>query len=70
MNFFNFNFMKCPGLFIDIDILPIDVDIIKNMTGNNEPKIRNLLTDIFNNKHNNNTFIYYNKVEILKRNKA
>ena len=70
MNIFNFNFMKCPGLFIDKDILPIDIDIIKNMAGNNEPKIRNLLTDIFNNKHNNNTFIYYTKVEILKRNKA
>ena len=68
MNIINFNFTKCPGIFINKDIIPIDIEIIKNMTGNNEPKIRKLVEDLLNNKHNNDTFIYHSKAEILKRN--
>ena len=69
MNIINFNFTKCPGIFINKDIIPIDIHIIKSMAGNNEPKIRKLVEDLLNNKHNNDTFIYHSKTEVLKRNK-
>ena len=69
MSIIYFNFTKCPGIYVNKDILPIDIDIIKNIAGNNEPKIRKLISDILNCKHNNDTFIYHSKIEILKRNK-
>ena len=69
MHIINSNFMKSPREIINKDILPIDIDIIKNMTENNETKIRSLISDILLNKHNKNTILYYIKVEILKLNK-
>ena len=69
MHIIDSNFMKSPGVIINKDILPIDINIIKNMTENNESKIRSLISDILLNKHNKNTILYYIKVEILKRNK-
>ena len=69
MKAFNFNFMKSPGIIINKDILPIDIEIIKDIAGYNEVKIRNVIKDILMNKHNNNTVLYYLKIEILKRDK-
>ena len=69
MHIIDFNFMKSPGVIINKDILPIDTDIIKYMSENNETKIRNIISDILTNKHNKNTILYYLNVEILKRNK-
>ena len=65
----DFNFMKSPGIIIKKDILPIDINIIKEIVGNNETKIKNTITDILMNKHNNNTISYYLKVESIKRKK-
>ncbi len=70
MHMFEFNFMKSPGIIINKDILPIDVNLIKELVGYNETKIRNLISDILTNKHNNNTILYYLKVESLKRKKG
>ena len=67
MHMFEFNYMKSPGIIINKDILPIDVNLIKELVGYNETKIRNLISDILTNKHNNNTILYYLKVESLKR---
>ena len=66
---FDFNFMKSPGVIINRDILPIDVQVIKDIVGYNEKKIRNVINDILMNKHNNNTILYYLKIEKMKRNK-
>ena len=68
MHAFGFNFMKSPGIILNQDIFPIDIEVIKDITGYNEIKIRNIIKDILTNKHNNNTVLYYLKVEILKRN--
>ena len=59
MNKFKFNLMKSPGLFINEDILPIDIQIIKEMGGNNKSKIHELIDDIIKNKLNLNTVSYY-----------
>ena len=69
LHIIDFNFMKCIGIFFDKDILPIDIDIIKNLSEHNEEKIRNLISDILLNKHNENTIKYYLNVESLERNK-
>ena len=68
MHIIDFNFMKSPGVSINTDILPIDSDIIEEMSGANELKIGKIISDILTNKHNNNTILYYLKVEIKKRN--
>ena len=70
MHILDFNFMKSPGLRINEDIFPIDLNIIKEISGNNETKIRNIISDILMNKHNNNTILYYLKVENIIRNKG
>ena len=65
----DFNFMKSLGIIIDKDILPIDINIIKNISEHNKEKIKNLINDILLNKHNDNTIKYYLEVEELERNK-
>ena len=69
MHIIDFSFMKSPGVSINTDILPIDIDIIEEMAGANELQIGKIITDILTNKHNNNTILYYLKIEIKKRNK-
>ena len=69
MHINDFNFMKSPGIIINKDILPVDTCIVKEMAGDNEEKIRKIISDILMNKHNNSTILYYFKVEIKKRNK-
>ena len=68
MHIIDFNFMKSPGIIVNKDIFPIDVDIIKEIAGNNKSKIRNIISDILLNKHNNNTLLYYLKVESIIKN--
>ena len=59
---FNFNLMKSPGIFINEDIIPIDIKIIKEMAGKNKNKIHEYIDDIIKNKHNSNTVSYYLRV--------
>jgi serine/threonine protein kinase len=70
LHMFDFNFMKSPGIIINKDILPIDFNIVTEMVGYDEAKIRNLINDILINKHNNNTISYYLRIESLKRQKG
>ena len=61
VNKFQFNFMKSPGIFIDNYLIPVDIYLVKDICGNNEDKIRKLIRDILDNKHNENTINYYLK---------
>ena len=72
VNKFNFNYMKSPGINIDEYFLPIDIYLIKDICGKNEIKIRELIRDILDNKHNENTIGYYlkNEVRISQGNKS
>jgi len=69
---FNFNYMKSPGINIDEYFLPIDIYLIKDICGKNEIKIRELIRDILDNKHNENTIGYYlkNEIRISQGNKS
>ena len=62
MKQFNIDLMKSPGLFINEDILPIDTQIIKEMSGKNKKKIHEYIDDIIKNRHNSNTVSYYLRV--------
>ena len=56
-----------PGILIDYDVIPIDVDIIKEIYYNKEYKnfsILNIINDVIRDKHNKLTTAYY---LILKR---
>ena len=64
---FNFDYMKSPGVFLDEYFLPIDIYLIKEITGEDENKIRKVINDILVNKHNVNTIDYYLKNEAKKR---
>ena len=68
MHIIDFNFMKSPGVIINKDIIPVDVDVVKEMAGKDESKKINIIKDIIFNIHNNNTILYYLKIEIKKRN--
>ena len=72
VNKFNFNYMKSPGINIDEYFLPIDIYLIKDICGKNEIKIRELVGDILDNKHNENTIGYYlkNEIRISQGNKS
>ena len=72
VNKFNFNYMKSPGINIDECFLPIDIYLIKDICGKNEIKIRELIRDILDNKHNENTIGYYlkNEIRISQGNKS
>ena len=68
MHIIDFNFMKSPGISINTDIIPIDISFIEEMAGADELQIKKIISDILMNKHNNNTILYYLKIEIKKRN--
>ena len=72
VNKFNFNYMKSPGINIDECFLPIDIYLIKDICGKNGIKIRELVGDILDNKHNENTIGYYlkNEIRISQGNKS
>ena len=67
MHIIDFNFMKSPGVIINKDIIPVDVDVVKEIAGKDETKIINIINDILSNIHNSNTILYYLKIEIKKR---
>jgi len=64
--------MKSPGIFIDNYLIPVDIYLVKDICGNNEDKIRILIRDILDNKHNENTINYYlkNNIRINKGEKS
>ena len=64
VNMFNFNYMNSPGIVLDECLLPVDIYLVKDICGKNENKIRELIRDILDNKHNENTINYYLKNEI------
>ena len=64
VNIFNFNYMKSPGILLSEYFLPIDIYLIKDICGKEESKIRKLIEDLLENKHNENTIKYYLKKEI------
>ena len=68
MHIIDFNFMKSPGVIINKDIIPVDADVVKEIAGKDESKIINIIKDILYNIHNQNTILYYLKIEIKKRN--
>ena len=72
INMFQFNFMKSPGIFIDNYLIPVDIYLVKDICGNDEDKIRKLIKDILDNKHNENTINYYlkNNIRINKGEKS
>ena len=72
VNKYNCNYMKSPGINIDECFLPIDIYLIKDICGKNEIKIRELVGDILDNKHNENTIGYYlkNEIRISQGNKS
>jgi len=63
MKKFNVNLLETPGIFINEDILPVDIDIVKEMTGKNREKIHEVVDDIIKNRHNSNTVSYYLRVK-------
>ena len=67
MHIIDFNFMKSPGVIINKDIIPVDVDVVKEIAGKDETKIINIINHILSNIHNSNTILYYLKIEIKKR---
>ena len=67
VNNFGFNYLKSPGVLLDEYYLPVDIYLVKEIKGENEEKIRNMIGDILLNKHNSNTIDYYLKNEIKKR---
>ena len=68
VNMFNINYMKSPGVIIDKYFLPIDIEIIKDICGNDKEKIKILINDVLNNKHNDNTVRYYLYCNIKTKN--
>ena len=68
MHIIDFNFMKSPGVIINKDIIPVDVDVVKEIAGKDESKIINIINDILSNIHNSYIILYYLKIEIKKRN--
>ena len=51
-----------PGIIIDIDVIPIDIDIIKEIYFTKEYKnfsVLNIVNDVIRNKHNKITTAYY-----------
>ena len=64
VNMFKFNYMKSPGIFIDKYFLPVDIFLVKDICGKDEIKIRKLIRDILENKHNENSIIYYLNINI------
>ena len=64
VNMFKFNYMKSPGIFIDKYFLPVDIFLVKDICGKDEIKIRRLIRDILENKHNENSIMYYLNINI------
>ena len=62
VNMFKFNYMKSPGIFLDKYYLPVDIYLVKDLCGKDEIKIKKLIKDLLENKHNENSINYYLKI--------
>ena len=69
LHLIDFNFMKSPGIFINKDVIPVDLEIVREMGVNDEQKIKKIIKDILTNSHNKNTSNYYFKIEQKKKKK-
>ena len=67
MSLINNNIMKSPGISIDKDIIPVDIEIIRELCSNIDAKMEELVKDIINNEYNNSTCYYYIKIQEKKR---
>jgi serine/threonine protein kinase len=65
----DFNFLKSPGIILTQDVIPIDLEIIREMGLNDEQKIKKIIKDILNNCHNKYTSNYYLRIEQKKKKK-
>ena len=63
----DYNFMKSPGVSLSKDIIPVDLEVVREMGLNDEKKIKKIIKDILTNSHNKNTCSYYLKIDIKKR---
>lgn len=63
----DFNFLKSPGINLTQDVIPIDLEIIREMGLNDEQKIKKIIKDILNNCHNKYTSNYYLRIEQKKK---
>ena len=67
LNLIDFDFEKSKGISIDQDVIPVDLEVVREMGTNDEDKIKKIIKDILNNSHNKNTCEYYLKIEQKKR---
>lgn len=63
----DFDFKKSCGINLKKDIIPIDLEIVREMGGNDEQNLRKIIKDILTNSHNKNTCAYYLKIDQKKR---
>ena len=59
----DFNFLKSPGINLTQDVIPIDLEIVREMGLNDEQKIKKIIKDILANFHNKYTSNYYLRIE-------
>ena len=52
-------FFNSPGLFIKDDVIPVDGDLVKELHTKYGYDIKNIVSDVIRNKHNNITTSYY-----------
>ena len=67
ISMFDLKLMKSPGVNLSYDILPVDCNLVKDICGDDEIKIKKLINDIIMNKYNSNVILYYMKGNLLKR---
>ena len=67
LHLIDFDFEKSKGISIDQDVIPVDLEVVREMGTNDEDKIKKIIKDILNNSHNKNTCNYYLKIEQRKR---
>ena len=63
----DFDFDKSQGISLEKDVIPVDLEVVREMGANDEEKIKKIIKDILNNSHNKNTCNYYLKIEQRKR---
>ena len=60
----DFNFLKSPGINLTQDVIPIDLEIVREMGLNDEQKIKKIIKDILTNYHNKYTSNYYLRIKV------
>ena len=62
-------FFQSPGIFINEDVIPIDRDIVKEIHLKENIKIKDIVSLVIRNKHNDITTMYYLILNKKKKNK-